>query len=51
MAYENPIIFKKLIRRGIKNNSIANNIIKSIIFRKFYIFFIKNNVFCFIKYD
>ena len=43
MIYENPIFPKKLLRNGSKKRLYHKNIIKSIIFRKFYIFLIKNN--------
>ena len=35
MNYENPIIFKKLIKTDSEKNSISKIIIKSIIFRWF----------------
>ena len=35
MIYENPIIFKKLVRSKNKEKLITKSIIKSIIFRKF----------------
>ena len=44
MIYENPVIFKKLIRRDNKEEFYYKNVIKSIIFRK-------NNVFPFIGHS
>ena len=54
MIYGNPTSFEKLVERDyIRKNSVENkkNIIKSIIFRQFKIFSIKNNVFYFIRHD
>ena len=51
MIYENPIIFKKLVKSDSKEKFYYKNIIKSIIFRKFQIFLLKNNVFYLMKYD
>ena len=51
MIYENLINFKKLVKTVARKNDIAKNIMNSIIFCKFEIFFIKNNVFCFITHD
>ena len=46
MIYENPINFQKLVRcDSNKKNSVATTFIKSIIFCKFKIFFISNNIF------
>ena len=49
MIYANPTIFKKLVRSDRKKKSITKNIIKSIIFQKFLIFFHKKQYFFFCK--
>ena len=46
MSYENLIIFRKFVRSDSKEKFYyIENIIKSIIFRKFQIFFMNNNIF------
>ena len=45
MIHTNPMISHKLVRSDSKKNTIAKNIIKSIIFRKFQISLMKSDIF------